>query len=100
MRRTRKTQTSLELHEVLIVRARTGASEPCPDCLPAVGMLVSPEVAAAVTGTSVRTVFRCLEAGLIHYQESDAGRVQVCVHSLAACVGSPTPGSVLKQRPE
>jgi hypothetical protein len=72
------------LHEVLIVRARA-ASEPCADFLPAAGALVGAEVAAALTGTSVRIVFRLLEAGLIHYREVDAGRVLVCVNSLAAC---------------
>ena len=86
MGKTRNRETTFEMHEVLIVHTRPGVSEPCPHCLSAAGVLVSPKVAAAMTGTSVRTVFRCLEAGLIHYRESDAGRVLVCVHSLAACL--------------
>lgn len=86
MRKTRHTETTLEMREVLIVRARPGASEPCPNCYPAAGTLVSPDVAAAMTGTSVRTVFRCLEADLIHYREVGESRVLVCVNSLAACV--------------
>jgi hypothetical protein len=87
LNKTRKTETTVELHEVVIVRACPAVSEPCADCLPAAGVLVSAEVAAAMTGTSVRAVFRCLEAGLIHYREVHPGRVLVCINSLAACVG-------------
>jgi hypothetical protein len=57
--------------------------------LPAAGALVSPDLAAAMTGTSVRAVFRCLEGDLIHYREAEDGRVLVCLGSLAARVGSP-----------
>ena len=99
MRKTRHTETTLEMREVLIVRALPGASEPCPNCLPAAGTLVSPDLAAAMTGTSIRAVFRCLEADLIHYRDIDEGRVLVCINSLAACVGSPA-GSPMKHKPE
>jgi hypothetical protein len=56
--------------------------------LPAAGALVSPEAAAAVTGISLRSVFRCLEAGLIHYREADDGKVLICFSSLAVHFGS------------
>lgn len=44
--------------------------------------MVSPETAASITGIPVRTLFRCLEAGLIHYREIENGAVLVCVNSL------------------
>jgi hypothetical protein len=61
-------------------------SEPCADCLPAAGDLVSPEIAAAITGTSVRAVFRFIEAGVVHYREGDEGQIGVCINALALCV--------------
>ena len=88
MRKTKQTESTVELREVLIVRNGPTASQPCPHCFPAVGALVSPDFAAVMTGTSVRAVFKCLEAGLIHYREVEDGRVLVCLGSLAGCLGS------------
>jgi hypothetical protein len=44
--------------------------------------MVSPEAAASITGIPVRALFRCLEAGLIHYREIENGAILVCVNSL------------------
>ena len=44
--------------------------------------MVRPETAASITGIPVRTLFRCLEAGLIHYREIENGAVLICVNSL------------------
>lgn len=96
MRKTISTKTTLEMREVLILRTRPAAIEPCPDCLPATGLLVSPDAAASMTRTSVRAVFRGLEANLIHYREVEEGKVLVCVNSLFDYVGSPAPGSSIK----
>jgi predicted site-specific integrase-resolvase len=44
--------------------------------------MMTPEDAATIAGTCVRTVFRLIEAGTIHYVETPAGTVHVCVVSL------------------
>ena len=69
VRRTRYAEATVEIHEVLIVRSGGSVREPCDQCLPAMGAMVSSEPAASMTGVPLRAVFRFLEAGLIHYRE-------------------------------
>jgi hypothetical protein len=82
MKRTRHSEATVEIHEVVIVRGSTGAGGSCDQCAPGIGRMMSPEAAASITGIPVRTLFRCLEAGLIHYREIENGAVLVCVNSL------------------
>lgn len=44
--------------------------------------MVTPEAAAVVAGVSTRTVYRWVEAGKIHFAETPAGLVLVCLNSL------------------
>jgi hypothetical protein len=44
--------------------------------------MITPEDAATIAGTCIRTVYRLIEAGTIHYVETPAGTVLVCVVSL------------------
>ena len=73
------------MHEVLIVRGAANAGEPCELCAPRIGLLVSAEAAATITGVPVRMLFKLLEAGLIHYREIKDGAVLICVNSIASC---------------
>jgi len=49
--------------------------------------MVAPEEAAALARTSTRTIYRWVEAGLLHYVETPGGGLLVCIHSLIAQAG-------------
>src|SRR6185503_13607299 len=78
MRCVRRTTITVETHEVWSI-ARDHVRVKCTECD---GQMITPEDAATIAGTCVRTVFRLIEAGTIHYVETPAGTVHVCVVSL------------------
>lgn len=82
MGKTRRTTVTLELREVTIVHSLEPVTQSCPDCRPPVGLMMSPDAAAALSRRSPREVFQHIESGLIHFWESDQGRVLVCMRSL------------------
>ena len=67
------------------MRSPTKAEEPCKICTPKIGLMVSPEAAATITGVPMRRLFKLLEAGLIHFRENNNGAVLICVHSIDHC---------------
>ena len=80
----RRVETRTETHEVWVVRRPAQATETpewCADCEGPTGML-TPEEVGAVAGVSTRTVYHWVEAGHVHFQESAAGIVYVCLASL------------------
>ncbi len=82
MRRIRKTQTTVETHEVMTLRSSMAATElHCNECGRVVRMLL-PEEAAALSGASLRAVFRRIEKGELHFAESAGGQVYVCAISI------------------
>jgi hypothetical protein len=48
---------------------------------------LTPESAAAATGTSPREVYRWLDEGNVHFEESESGQVFVCSESLKGFAG-------------
>lgn len=54
----------------------------CPECARVVRML-PPEEAAALCGVSLRTLFRRMESGGLHFSESAGGQVYVCERSIS-----------------
>ncbi len=44
--------------------------------------LVKPEEAAVLAGVSPRTIYRRVEAGLVHFAESPEGWLLICLSSL------------------
>lgn len=59
-------------------------STPCGQCS---GPLIFVEEAVAVTGLSSRAIHRLVEAGEVHFMETDAGALFVCASSLAGGAG-------------
>jgi len=79
----RRTVTTIETHETLIVRRLT--SFPvlrCAACLNEAEML-APHDAARLTGISQRTIYRWIEDGRIHFVESPDGGLFVCLAPLS-----------------
>jgi hypothetical protein len=84
----KRTRTITETREVWVVRRVplpwAGGRPPnsCAACgAPAV--MITPEEAAALARVSTRTVYRWVEAGLVHIEESADGPLFVCLSSLS-----------------
>jgi hypothetical protein len=83
MRRIRKRRTTVETQEVITLHtSRTGMELRCPECSRVVRML-APEEAAALSGVSLRTLFRRIESGDLHFAQSAEGQVYVCERSIS-----------------
>lgn len=65
----------------IIRRPHTRVTAWCSECQRKVRLL-TPEAAADGAGVSIRAIFRLIEAGRIHFIETDGGRVLVCFDSL------------------
>jgi len=75
-------KTAVEIHQLYVVRQQKNAApEVCQQCPTAVASLVTPDEAAMVTGRSTRMIYRWVEAGIIHFQETASGSLLVCLNS-------------------
>ena len=84
MRRRKRTETTIESHEVWVVRrARPVSPAWCDLCAGRAGML-TPDEAAQWRGVSTRTVYQWVEAGSLHFAETADGALLICLASLAA----------------
>ncbi len=82
MAKKRRSETIIEMHEVLMIRRTAGRSLSwCAECAAEVGML-TPEEAAAIAGVSARSIYRRIEAGQLHFVETPDGRLLLCFRSL------------------
>lgn len=81
--KTRRTKTTIEIHQVYLVRqGESFAPVLCSDCATGVASMVTPEEAANVTGVPRRSIYRLVEAGLIHYLEAADDSLLVCLNSI------------------
>jgi len=84
VKRTRRTEVTIETDEITIIRCLgDDGLIHCRRCGDEIAM-VSPERAAAMFLTSVRVIYRWVEAGLVHYDETSCGWPLVCRDSVAA----------------
>jgi uncharacterized protein with PIN domain len=76
------TEIIIETERTLIVgTSRSPARMRCPVCAIEVEML-SPEQAAAIVKVTPRTIYRWVEAHLLHYTEDPEGLLLICHPSL------------------
>ena len=76
-----KTEITFEIEETIILRASGNKFQAfCPQCQAIVEML-TPPFAAVFSGFTEREIFRLIEAGKVHFVETE--RVFVCRNSLA-----------------
>ena len=79
----RRTVTTIETHEVLIVRRMPRAKALlCLACPDESGML-TPHEAARLAGVSQITVYRWVEVGRVHFEETGDGGLFVCLAPLS-----------------
>lgn len=86
----KRTEVTIETHELTIVRSGRFRTLPvstqrgwCSACGQEVDLLTA-EAAAEHCGISRREIYRRLERGELHFQETADSVVQVCLNSLRA----------------
>jgi excisionase family DNA binding protein len=83
VKRKRTTVISLETTEVLAIRSqRRRVQAWCSDCAKSVSMVTADE-AASVTGVDMRTIYRRVEEGKIHFTETPEGSLLICLNSFS-----------------
>lgn len=81
MKKLRKISVT-SVHERFLRISRTGSTENprCPCCFGRT-MMISPDAAAVITALTVRSIYRLVESGEVHFIEEPNG-ILVCVRSL------------------
>ena len=83
MAKTRKTERAVEIHEFYVIRSTSGSLPAlCAECSSGDAFMVTPEQAAAVAHVPVRSIYRSVETGVVHYREGTDGSLVVCLKSL------------------
>ena len=82
MIKRRRTEIKVEVEQTLILRQRSYPTlNWCAGCGAQVRML-RPEDAALISGHRPRTIYRLVEAGQVHFDETAEGTLLVCVNSI------------------
>jgi len=76
-----KTQITIEQRQRTTLHLRRPREFWCVDCA-ALSQMISPDEAAVLLQTTARSLFRRVEAGEIHFQETDRGALLICRASL------------------
>jgi hypothetical protein len=85
VKKTRRTEKTVEIHEFYAIRTTSGALPAlCADCSQGDAVMLTPEQAAALAQVPTRMIYRLVETGSIHYSEAPGGAIIVCVRSLVA----------------
>jgi hypothetical protein len=85
LRKKIKIETRVEMREVwIIAKPRRSATVLCAVCASPQAVMLAPQEAAAIAGVTLRTLFRWVEAGEVHFLEQADGALWVCVNSLPA----------------
>jgi hypothetical protein len=84
MRKRKRTVVTVEIEQTLFVKARSlPARVWCATCAAEVPA-VAPEAAAAMSSNTARTIYRWAEEGKVHFTETPAGELRLCLPSLLA----------------
>lgn len=82
-----RTECSVEIDDVFVVKRRGRSVEGwCSSCR-AQATMMTPEDAATLAGTGARSVYRLIELGEIHSEEAPGDLMLVCLGSLLERAG-------------
>ena len=81
LRKKKQTEITLERRERLVVRQRGTFPAWCAVCERSM-VFISVDASAAIAGSTVREIFRRIEAGDLHFLETLTGQIFVCPASL------------------
>ena len=80
----KRTEITIETHDVWVIRKpRQTTLGFCFECGAEAGML-QPDEAAMLARASLRTIYRWVEEGRVHFTETPDGRLSICLNSLPA----------------
>ena len=83
MRRIRRTEITVETDEIVIIRStQSDRLILCPECAMPV-VMITPEQAAALACTNIRTIYRLADEGRVHYAETAETSLMVCPKSVS-----------------
>ncbi|MEW6128139.1 MAG: hypothetical protein AB1757_13950 [Acidobacteriota bacterium] len=82
MRTKTKIEITIENRQRAAIRLRHQRAQWCEACAARVWMLV-PNEAAAMLQTTARNIYRRVEAGEVHFLETEDGVLLICRNSLA-----------------
>src|SRR6266540_4656720 len=77
----RKIQLTIETHQLLIISRAKGSTQGWYSECAGNGPLIKPEGGGSA-GVRPRTIYRRVEAGLVHFAESPEGWLLICLNSL------------------
>ena len=82
MKRTRRTRTTVEKHEVVVIRGSRKLKRVfCPECAEAVA-LVALDEAVRISGIGSRAIYRLIEKEQIHFTETPERGALICPATL------------------
>jgi len=85
VKKTRRTERIVEIHEFYAVRTASGSLPAlCGECSQGDAIMLAPDHAALLSHVPTRMIYRLVETGSIHYREESNGSLVVCVRSLVA----------------
>ena len=85
MKKTRRTERIVEIHEFYAIRTASGSLPAlCVECSQGDAIMLAPDHAALLSHVPTRMIYRLVETGSIHYREAPNGSLFVCVRSLVA----------------
>ena len=82
-------EITVETERLLIIRRRYQAVEAWCDTCGRSALMIRPDQAAAVSGSTLRGIFNQIENGTLHFHELPDGLLLICLESLLA-PGRPT----------
>ena len=87
MRRTSTTELIVETEEIVVLKPSraadlSGARGWCATCAGEVELL-TPEAAAVVARLTPRAIYRRVETGRLHFNETETGQLFICRNALA-----------------
>jgi hypothetical protein len=84
IKRKRRAEITIEKRRTIFMsRGAASVTRHCEECGLTVRM-VSADLAAALSGLSARTIYRRVESGEVHYQETPDGLLLICAASIGA----------------
>ena len=90
--RSIRTELSVEIDDVFVVRRLGRSVEGWCDGCGATATLVTPEDAGVLTGAGARSIYRLVESSAVHWREAPGGLLLVCLSSLLARTGQESAG--------
>jgi hypothetical protein len=80
--RSRRAEIIVEFNQVVVIKKPEGLVVMwCPVCEERANMITT-EAAAVLSNVDTRAIYRRIEAGAIHFNETSEGLVLVCLNSL------------------